>query len=129
MSVLWKAVRAVTVETMGVVAVVWVLVAGAGWTFENATAERVHTHTKAPTSQTLQWLNNTASDVVEGMKPQLCQADRERYVQERLDHYSQLYGQEATDYIKRAAGGLSNELGAGRANPHQTTGRELLGSL
>lgn len=122
MRLIWKGIRAVTVETAGVVAVVWMLFAAAGWTVESVGVEP-----KDEAADAWEWLQETARDVTASIKPQLDERDRQRYVEQRLDHYSRVYRQAASKSLKQAAQHLNREqpLADSAAEP---TNR-LLGSL
>jgi len=97
MLVLWKAVRAVAMETLGVMMVVVLLIGGAGWTAESAGV-----HTGHELDRARQWLRQATREVTASITPALDQPQRERYVEQRLEHYSRMYRDAAREYLKRA---------------------------
>ena len=93
MRLFWKAIRALTVETIGVGAVVWVVFAAAGWTMQ-AVDDR-----PSEAGNTWQWLEGKTRDFSRPWQPRVESRERERYVEQRLDHYSRLYQERAREYF------------------------------
>ena len=86
MRLFWQAIRAVAVETLGVVAVVWLLFTSAGWTLQVSTTQG------APSAERAwKWARDTATDLAEVLRPERQSQARDRYVEQRLQHYSSMY--------------------------------------
>ena len=105
MGLLWKAVRAVAVETLGVVTVVWLLFAGAGLTSQESEKGR-----PVDVRRAVRWAEDAAADVAETFQPELEKPTRDRYVEDRLGHYSSVYGEAAGDYLGRTAKELARKV-------------------
>lgn len=90
MQMIWEAIRAVTVEVMGVGAVIFMLFSAAGWTVESAGVQPQHEVERA-----WEWVQATTDHVTASIKPKLTVEQRQRFAAERLDYYGQLYGDTA----------------------------------
>ncbi|MBP90306.1 MAG: hypothetical protein CMJ64_26975 [Planctomycetaceae bacterium] len=124
MRLIWKAVRAVAVETLGVIAVVWLLFAGAGMTMQDRGSQHA-----VDAGRALDWAEGKAADLVDALKPNLAPHDRERYVEERLGHYGEMYREAAGDYIERTAKELAREVNAEGVKDDSAVVIDLFGSL
>lgn len=120
MRLIWKAIRAVTVETIGVVAVVWILFAAAGWTMQSAGVEP-----RQEAGRAWNWFGEVAGDIGASVKPTLDGDEREQYVEQRLAHYSRAYKQAAGHYVRSAVGDLASETPAAEAADAQRSSRLL----
>lgn len=129
MSLIWKAIRAVTMEAMGIAAVVWVLFAGVGWTVQSSSNDRSPIQPKVEAERAMQWLQESTGEVVEALKPPIESRERGRYVEQRLDHYSQRYREDAGAYIKQAARDLADQIRHDNSRKEDESSRQLFGSL
>ena len=95
MKVLWQAIRAATIETLGVALVVVVLFGVPTWSLRG-------TGPDVPGSDVVRgWLQSMRDGVQAGISAlQPTGTARRHYVEERLDFYSQTYRQASTDYAK-----------------------------
>lgn len=98
MRMIWQAVRAVTIEVMGVGVVIFMLFGAAGWTVESAGVQP-----KQEVERAWQWVQDTTDDVAASIKPKLTDDERQRFAEDRLDYYSQLYGEAANSYASQTA--------------------------
>jgi hypothetical protein len=96
MRMIWQAIRAVTVEVMGVGAVIFMLFGAAGWTAESAGV-----NTRSEIDRAVNWLQESTGKVLATLKPKLTAEQRQQFAAERLDHYGQIYGEAASSYAKR----------------------------
>jgi len=126
---MWKAIRAVTVETTGIVAVVWILFTGVGWTVQTESEHHASVQPKAKAERALQWLNESTGEVVEALKPPLDQDERSRYVEDRLGYYSEIYRDEAGAYIQQAARGLADQFHPDESRRNTRDARRLFSNL
>lgn len=98
MRIMWQAVRAVTVEAIGVGAVIFVLFNAAGWSFATSSDQ-----SKKRFEQAWQWVQKGTNDVTAVVSPNLSDDERTQFAAERLDYYSQLYRDAASTYAGDAA--------------------------
>ena len=123
MRLIWQAIRAVTVEVMGVGAVIFLLFGAAGWTFESAGVQP-----RREVDRALEWLQETTDHVAASIKPNLTDDQRQRFTAERLDYYGHLYGEAAGSYANQAAHQLSLQWAPADQQPSLPT-NQLLGTL
>lgn len=122
MRMIWQAIRAVTVEAMGVGAVIFMLF-GAGWTMESAGVQ-----TKQEVDRAWQWVQEATDEVSATIKPGLTADQREQFAAERLDYYGGLYRDAAGGYANRAAEQMNFQLLPADQRPSLPT-NQLLGTL
>lgn len=123
MRMIWQAIRAVTVEVMGVGAVLFMLFGAAGWTVESAGVE-----TKQEAGRAWQWMHETSDEVTASLKPNLTADQRQRFAADRLDYYGSLYSEAAGSYANRAAEQGNVRLLPADQKPSLPT-NQLLGTL
>lgn len=123
MRMIWQAIRAVTVEAMGVGAVIFLLFGAAGWTVESAGVEP-----RQQVDQAWKWLQETTDHVTASIKPNLTADQRQRFAAERLDYYGNLYGDTAGSYATQAARRFDLQLAPADQKPALPT-NQLLGTL
>jgi len=123
MRMIWQAIRAVTVELMGVGAVIFLLFSAAGWTVESAGVQPMREVDRA-----WNWLQETSDHVAASIKPNLSADQRQRFAAERLDYYGHLYGDAAGSYTTQAARQLHLQLAPADQSPSLPT-NQLLGTL
>ena len=102
MRLIWAAIRAVTVEMIGVIVVVWFLFGAAGWTLESAGAR--------PTDEAKQLWDSFADTTVQAVQVPEDEQQRAIYVEGRLEHYSQLYRDAAQRHLRRVGEDFDIEL-------------------
>ncbi|MDA1050044.1 MAG: hypothetical protein O3C40_06140 [Planctomycetota bacterium] len=119
MRMIWQAIRAVTIEAMGVGAVIFMLFGAAGWTVESAGVEP-----KQEVDRAWKWLQATTDHVTSSIKPNLTDEQRQRFAAQRLDYYGHLYGEAAGSYTTQAA----QQLAPADQSPSPAT-NQLLGTL
>ncbi|MEO8498818.1 MAG: hypothetical protein ABI614_27470 [Planctomycetota bacterium] len=98
MRMIWQAIRAVTVEAIGVFAVIFLLFGAAGWTMESVAVQPTQEINRAWT-----WMRATTNEVTASIKPNLTADQRQRFAAERLDYYGHLYGGAASAHAAQAA--------------------------
>ncbi|HUG70443.1 MAG TPA: hypothetical protein VMM76_22020 [Pirellulaceae bacterium] len=123
MRMIWQAIRAVTVEVMGVGAVIFMLFGAAGWTVESAGVQP-----KQEVDRAWKWLQETTEQVAASIKPNLTDDQRQQFAAERLDYYGHLYGEATSGYASRAAGQMDFQLIPADQRPSLPT-NQLLGTL
>lgn len=123
MRMIWQAIRAVTVEIMGVGAVILMLFSAAGWTVESAGVQPMQEVDRA-----WKWLQETSSDVTASIKPNLTADERQRFAADRLDYYGHRYGEAAGGYATHAARQLDLQFVPADQKPSLPP-NQLLGSL
>lgn len=97
MRMIWQAVRAVTIEAIGIGAVIFVLFSAAGWTVDQGSNQ-----SEQQIERAWQWVQETTDRVATTIKPKLSADQRERFAAERLEYYSSLYREAATGYASQA---------------------------
>jgi hypothetical protein len=120
---IWQAIRAVTVEVMGVGAVIFMLFSAAGWTVESAGVQP-----RQELDRAWKWLQETSDDVTASIKPNLTADQRQRFAAQRLDHYGRIYGEAAGGYATHAARRLDLQFVPADQTPSLPP-NQLLGSL
>jgi hypothetical protein len=120
---IWQAIRAVTVEVLGVGAVIFMLFGAAGWT-----VERVGAPPLPDVDQAWEWLQEKSDGLTASIKPNLPADQRERFAADRLDHYGHLYGDAAGSYATQAARQLDLPLAPAAQSLSPPT-NQLLGTL
>ncbi len=115
MRMIWQAIRAVTVEVMGVGVVIFLLFGAAGWTVESAGVEP-----RQQVDRAWKWLQETTDHLTATVKPNMTADQRQRFAAERLDYYGHLYG--------KAAQQLDGHLAPADQKPSLPT-NQLLGTL
>ena len=123
MRMIWQAIRAVTVEVMGVGAVIFMLFGAAGWTVESAGVQP-----KQEVDRAWKWFQETTDQVTAIIKPNLSAEQRQQFAAERLDYYSHLYGEATSDYASKAASQIDFQLPPAAQRPSLPPNR-LLGTL
>ncbi|MBI2480035.1 MAG: hypothetical protein HYV60_15810 [Planctomycetia bacterium] len=123
MRMIWQAIRAVTVEVMGVGAVIYMLFGAAGWTMESAGVRP-----KQEVDRAWKWFQETTDQVTTTIKPNLTAEQRQQFTAERLDYYGHLYGDAAGGYATQAASQLDLQLAPAAQSPSPPT-NQLLGTL
>ncbi|MCA9119459.1 MAG: hypothetical protein H6822_05530 [Planctomycetaceae bacterium] len=98
MRLIWQAIRAVTVEVMGVGAVIFMLFSAAGWTFESAGVQ-----TKQEAGRAWAWIRETTDVVATSIKPHLTAEQRQQFAAERLDLSSHFYRDAVGSYANETA--------------------------
>lgn len=103
MRVLWQAIRAATVETLGVALVIVVLFGLPAWTLTEQTSGFSHTESFKTWIESLRdGFQNRAAVA----KPEV--EARQRYAERRLSHYSQSFGNAASGCVKRVVKQVSH---------------------
>jgi hypothetical protein len=123
MRMIWQAIRAVTVEVMGVGAVIFLLFGAAGWT-----VDRVDVEPRQEVDRAWRWLQDTTDQFTATIKPNMTADQRQRFAAERLDYYGDLYGEAASSYAAQAAQNLDRQLAPADQTPSLPT-NQLLGTL
>ena len=101
MGILIQAMRAVFIEMLGVILVLWLLFGGVTWTLESAGGRR----STGPVRALLATVTRTHLT----NRPQNSPGATEE-VSKRLDHYSRAYGRAATGYLKQVTQNLTSDL-------------------
>jgi len=98
MRIFCQAIRAATVETLGVVVVVILLFGVPAFSLQNSGAT-------LPGQEFFEtWLRSVGDRIQHTItSPGLPAAQRRHYAERRLTHYSRSYGRAATQYIKKVA--------------------------
>ena len=117
MQMIWQAIRAVTVEVMGVGAVIFVLFNTAGWTFESVGASPHESMESAA-----RWFESTKDRVAEALRPEASAEQRHEFAADRLDFYGRFYRDAAGNFVDRAVREPSRSDSAAQPN-------RLLGAL
>jgi len=120
---IWQAIQAVTVEVMGVGAVIFMLFGAAGWTVESAGVQP-----KQEVDQAWKWSQATTDQVTATIKPNLTAEQREQFTAERLEYYGHLYGEATSGYANKAAEQIDFQSLPADQRPSLPTNR-LLGTL
>ncbi|MBC8354740.1 MAG: hypothetical protein H8E66_22400 [Planctomycetes bacterium] len=123
MRMIWQAIRAVTIEVMGVGAVIFLLFGAAGWTVESAAVQP-----KQEVDRAWNWLRETSDDFTASIQPNLTADERESFAAERLDYYGTFYGEAADSYANRAVEHLQRRAEPADQKPALPT-NQLLGTL
>ncbi len=123
MRMIWQAIRAVTVEVMGVGAVLFMLFGAAGWTVESAGVQP-----RQEVDRAWKWFQETTDQVMATIKPNLTADQRQQFAAERLDYYGHLYGETTEGYASQAADQIDSQLLPADQRPALPTNR-LLGTL
>lgn len=123
MRMIWQAIRAVTVEVMGVGAVIYMLFGAAGWTMESAGVRP-----QQEVDRARKWLQETTDQVTATITPNLTADQRQQFAAERLGYYGHLYGDAAGGYASQAARQLDLQL-APAAQSSSPRPNQLLGTL
>ncbi|MFV1965607.1 MAG: hypothetical protein ACC628_09315 [Pirellulaceae bacterium] len=95
MRILWQAIRAATIETLGVVLLIVALFGVPTWTLtENSSI--------VPQEKSVRmWLESLRDGRHAVAKPEV--EARQRYAEQRLSHYSRTFGRAASGCVKRVA--------------------------
>lgn len=96
MAIVCKGIRSVVLETLGVVTIVVLLLAAATWT-----ANQSGGNNPVEVGAARQWIRQVTREITASLTPSLPQSQRERYVEQRLGHYSQLYREAAREYVQK----------------------------
>lgn len=123
MRMIWQAIQAVTVEVMGVGAVIFMLFGAAGWTVESAGVQP-----KQEVDRAWKWVQETTDQVTATIKPNLTPEQRQQFTAERLDYYGHLYGEATSDHASKAADQIDFQLLPADQRPSLPSNR-LLGTL
>ena len=123
MRMIWQAIRAVTVEVVGVGAVIFVLFSATGWTVES-----VGVQPRQEVDRAWKWLQETSDHVSATIKPNLTADQRQRFAAERLDYYGHVYGDAAGSYATEAARQLDRQFVPADQKPSLPQ-NQLLGTL
>ena len=123
MQMIWQAIRAVTVEALGVGAVIFMLFSAAGWTVEGSGVQP-----RQEVERAWKWLQETSDHVTASNKPNLTADQRQRFAAERLDYYGRVYGDAAGNYATQAARQLDLPFVPADQKPSLPPNR-LLGTL
>ena len=123
MRMIWQAIRAVTVEALGVGAVIFMLFNAAGWTVES-----VGVQPRQEVDRAWTWLQATTDEVTTTIRPKLTAAERQRFAAERLDYYGQVYGDAAGNYASEAVRRLDHQFVPADQKP-SLPANQLLGTL
>ncbi len=123
MRMIWQAVRAVTIEALGIGAVIFILFSAAGWTVDHSVDKP-----KQQIDRAWQWVQDTTDDVATIVKPNLTAEEREQFAAERLDYYSGFYSEAASDYANGSASQATPSQPASERAPVLPT-NQLLGTL
>ena len=116
MRMIWGAVRAVSVEMLGVVFVVWTLFGAAGWSLESAGTRPVQTPgTMQAAAPVWQWMSSLPDTIAAAAPSPGPQHDRSDFTANRLDHYGTVYSHAAKQYVERLGDELMPE--SFRSNP------------
>ena len=112
MKTILRALQAVIIETIGVVIVLWALFGSAAWTLDSAGVEGAGESMRL-TRLLDPWKGRITRMLAVQETPSPAPID----VEQRLDHYSQLYGEAAANYIKQVASNLAtSESAASESN-------------
>ncbi len=123
MRMIWQAIQAVTVEVMGVGAVIFMLFGAAGWTVESAGVQP-----QQEVDRAWKWFQATTDQVTATIKPNLTAEQREQFTAERLEYYGHLYGEATSGYANKAAEQIDFQSLPADQRPSLPTNR-LLGTL
>ena len=104
MGILIQAMRAVFIEMLGVILVLWLLFGSVTWTLESTGVR----YNDGSASDLMATLTSSVRTHLTG-RPEARQV-KNAEVSERLDHYSRAYGRAATGYLKQITENLTNDL-------------------
>ena len=123
MRMIWEAIRAVTIETMGVGAVIFMLFGTAGLTVESAGVQP-----KQELDRAWHWVRETTNNVTSSVKPNLTVEQREEFAAERLNYYGEFFGEAVSSYAEQATERLPLRVKPVDHSPELPT-NQLLGTL
>ena len=95
MRILWQALRATTIESLGILLVVWLLFGAPTWAFQWAVDPSVGNVAVST------WFGSLQESIARTLASTDADEDRIRYADEKLDFYSQVYRHAATGYVQR----------------------------
>ena len=122
MRILWQALRAATIETLGVAFVVVLVFGLPTWSLHQAA------NPDTPADAVWIWLESFPQALQRQFATIRPDTGREQYVEQRLSYYGQLYGDAAGEHLRGLADGISAERPAFNASM-ATGGRSWLEAM
>jgi DNA segregation ATPase FtsK/SpoIIIE-like protein len=94
MRIFWQALRAATIETLGVALVVILVFGLPTWSLQQAT------QTNTSSDAVWDWFKALPHDLQRHFAADRPDNQRQQYVEQRLSHYGQLYGDAARQHVR-----------------------------